>query len=92
MFQACETLERVERLNKVNYDFMLDSYLDHDAPVIITDAMESWLVMNTDNFYFENITQVSVKVINIIVYEMKLVSVVDELEYQLLREVNFPLL
>uniref|UniRef100_A0A1B6CL03 Cupin-like domain-containing protein n=1 Tax=Clastoptera arizonana TaxID=38151 RepID=A0A1B6CL03_9HEMI len=58
---ACEALDKIDRLDKVNYEFLMSNYLDHDAPFIITDAMDSWPVMNTDNFYFENITQLYLK-------------------------------
>lgn len=58
MFQSCEALEHVDRVNKVSYDYILDNYLNRDAPLIVTDAMEAWPVMNTDDFYFDNITQV----------------------------------
>ncbi|XP_075218014.1 uncharacterized protein LOC142322828 [Lycorma delicatula] len=54
---SCEALEHVDRVNKVSYDYILDNYLNRDAPLIVTDAMEAWPVMNTDDFYFDNITQ-----------------------------------
>nr|CAD7461089.1 unnamed protein product [Timema tahoe] len=55
--QSCEALEQVDRLGSVAYEHLLDSYLNRDAPLIVMDAMESWPVMNTDNFWFDNITQ-----------------------------------
>nr|CAD7198269.1 unnamed protein product [Timema douglasi] len=55
--QSCEALEQVDRLGSVAYEHLLDSYLNRDAPLIVMDAMESWAVMNTDNFWFDNITQ-----------------------------------
>lgn len=58
-WQTCEVLDQVDRVNKASYDFLLDSYLNRDAPFIVTDAMNDWPVMNTEQFYFENITQVS---------------------------------
>nr|CAD7604842.1 unnamed protein product [Timema genevievae] len=54
---SCEALEQVDRLGSVAYEHLLDSYLNRDAPLIVMDAMESWPVMNTDNFWFDNITQ-----------------------------------
>ncbi|XP_054280611.1 uncharacterized protein LOC128998487 [Macrosteles quadrilineatus] len=54
---SCEVLDHVDRLNKVSYNLVLDSYLNRDAPFIVTDAMDSWPVMRTDEFYFDNITQ-----------------------------------
>lgn len=56
--QACESLQRVDRLSRVSYEHLLDNYLSRDAPVIVTDAMESWPVMTSEPFYFDNITQV----------------------------------
>lgn len=58
-WQTCEVLDQVDRVNKASYDFLLDSYLNRDAPFIVTDAMNDWPVMNTEQFYFDNITQVS---------------------------------
>nr|CAD7401285.1 unnamed protein product [Timema poppensis] len=55
--KSCEALEQVDRLGSVAYEHLLDSYLNRDAPLIVMDAMESWAVMNTDNFWFDNITQ-----------------------------------
>jgi len=57
--QSCEALEHVDRLGGVAYEQLLDGYLNRDAPLIVVDAMESWPVMNTDDFWFDNITQVS---------------------------------
>ncbi|KAG8325660.1 uncharacterized protein LOC124369317 [Homalodisca vitripennis] len=58
---SCEVLDHVDRLNKVSYDYLLDSYLNRDAPFIVTDAMDGWPVMSTDEFYFDNITQLYLK-------------------------------
>lgn len=58
IFQACEALETIERLSDVRYRNLVDNYLNRDAPTIITDAMDSWTVMNTDYFWFDNITHV----------------------------------
>jgi len=57
--QSCEALEHVDRLGGVAYEQLLDGYLNRDAPLIVVDAMESWPVMNTDDFWFDDITQVS---------------------------------
>lgn len=59
--QTCEALETIDRLSDVRYRNLVDNYLSRDAPAIITDAMESWAVMNTDYFWFDNITHVSIK-------------------------------
>ncbi|XP_046385673.1 uncharacterized protein LOC124155688 [Ischnura elegans] len=54
---SCETLETVDRLGDVNYEQLLEGYLQRDAPLIVTDAMDSWPIMHTNDFWFENITQ-----------------------------------
>ncbi|KAG8222106.1 hypothetical protein J437_LFUL000870 [Ladona fulva] len=54
---SCETLEGIDRLADVNYEHLLENYLQRDAPLIVSDAMESWPLMHTDDFWFENITQ-----------------------------------
>lgn len=56
--QTCEALETIDRLSDVRYRNLVDNYLSRDAPAIITDAMDSWAVMNTDYFWFDNITHV----------------------------------
>ncbi|XP_011693798.1 PREDICTED: uncharacterized protein LOC108783363 [Cyphomyrmex costatus] len=53
---TCEALETIDRLSDVRYRNLVDNYLNRDAPAIITDAMDSWAVMNTDYFWFDNIT------------------------------------
>ncbi|CAL1685504.1 unnamed protein product [Lasius platythorax] len=53
---TCEALETIDRLSDVRYRNLVDNYLSRDAPAIITDAMDSWAVMNTDYFWFDNIT------------------------------------
>uniref|UniRef100_A0A0C9PHQ7 CemA protein n=1 Tax=Fopius arisanus TaxID=64838 RepID=A0A0C9PHQ7_9HYME len=55
---TCEAVETIDRLSDVHYRHLVDNYLNRDAPAIITDAMDSWGVMNTDHFWFDNITHV----------------------------------
>ncbi|XP_011345227.1 uncharacterized protein LOC105283840 isoform X3 [Ooceraea biroi] len=55
---TCEALETIDRLSDVRYRTLVENYLSRDAPAIITDAMDSWAVMNTDYFWFDNITHV----------------------------------
>lgn len=62
-FQTCEALENIDRISEVRYRNLVDNYLSRDAPAIITDAMNSWAVMNTNFFWFENITHVSASVL-----------------------------
>ena len=68
MLQSCEALEHVDRLGGVAYEQLLDGYLNRDAPLIVVDAMESWPVMNTDDFWFDNITQVRFNIVYILSY------------------------
>lgn len=56
-------METIDRLSDVRYRNLVDNYLSRDAPAIITDAMDSWTVMNTDYFWFDNITHVSIIII-----------------------------
>lgn len=60
---TCEALETIDRLSDVRYRQLVDNYLSRDAPAIITDAMNSWTVMNTDYFWFDNITHVSATIL-----------------------------
>ncbi|KAL2715235.1 hypothetical protein V1478_014933 [Vespula squamosa] len=53
---TCEALESIDRLSDVRYRSLVDNYLNRDAPAIITDAMDTWSVMNTDYFWFDNVT------------------------------------
>lgn len=62
--KTCEALETIDRLSDVRYRSLVDNYLSRDAPAIITDAMDTWAVMNTDYFWFDNITHVSRKKIS----------------------------
>lgn len=57
--QTCEALETIDRLSDVKYRNLVENYLNRDAPAIVIDAMESWTAMNTDYFWFDNITHVS---------------------------------
>lgn len=58
---SCESLEKIERIGEVTFYHLVDDYLSRDTPVIVVDAMTYWPVMNTDHFYFENITQAYLK-------------------------------
>lgn len=62
--QTCEALETIDRLSDVRYRTLVDNYLSRDAPAIITDAMDSWAVMNTDYFWFDNITHVGSRILS----------------------------
>lgn len=61
-------METIDRLTDVRYRTLVENYLKRDAPAIITDAMDSWSVMNTDYFWFDNITHVSTMVAIAAVY------------------------
>ena len=58
--QVCESLERLDRLANVSSLVVSEDYLKNDVPFIVTDAMEDWPVMNTDDFWFDNVTEVCV--------------------------------
>nr|XP_018915038.1 PREDICTED: uncharacterized protein LOC109042627 [Bemisia tabaci]XP_018915039.1 PREDICTED: uncharacterized protein LOC109042627 [Bemisia tabaci]XP_018915040.1 PREDICTED: uncharacterized protein LOC109042627 [Bemisia tabaci]XP_018915041.1 PREDICTED: uncharacterized protein LOC109042627 [Bemisia tabaci] len=57
---SCETVERVDHVRDTNFDFLLGNFLSRDAPVIVTDALETWPTwseIKSHRFSFENITQ-----------------------------------
>ncbi|XP_045118668.1 uncharacterized protein LOC123508815 [Portunus trituberculatus] len=54
---VCESLERLDRLANVSSLVVSEDYLKNDVPFIVTDAMEDWPVMNTDDFWFDNVTE-----------------------------------
>lgn len=53
---SCESFEKIERISEVSFNNLVDDYISRDLPVIVEDAMFSWPIMNTDYFYFQNIT------------------------------------
>ncbi|CAG5103979.1 Protein of unknown function [Cotesia congregata] len=55
-YRTCESVETIDRLSDVRYRQLVDNYLSRDAPAIITDAMDTWAAINTDYFWFDNIT------------------------------------
>lgn len=58
--QVCESLEKLDRLANASSKVVAEEYLKNDVPFIVTDAMDDWPVMNTNEFWFDNITEVSV--------------------------------
>ena len=56
----CESLERLDRLANASSLVVSEDYLKNDIPFIVTDAMADWPVMNTDDFWFDNVTEVRV--------------------------------
>lgn len=60
--QVCESLEKLDRLANASSKVVAEDYLKNDIPFIVTDAMDDWPVMNTNEFWFDNITEVSVGV------------------------------
>ncbi|CAB3366359.1 Hypothetical predicted protein [Cloeon dipterum] len=55
---SCEAIDRVDRVADTSYQQLLDRFLQRDAPVIVTDAMDSWPAMRSDKLWFDNFTQV----------------------------------
>lgn len=55
----CESDDVLDVLSGVPMSVATDEYLRDDKPFIVTDAMAPWAVMNTDDFWFDNITEVS---------------------------------
>ncbi|XP_042237815.1 uncharacterized protein LOC121876610 [Homarus americanus] len=54
---VCESLDKVDRLTNVSSHVVSEDYLKNDIPFIVTDAMDDWPVMNTEQFWFDNITE-----------------------------------
>ena len=58
--EVCESLDVLDRLSNVSIQTVAEDYLKNDIPFIVVDAMADWPVMNTDDFWFDNVTEVSV--------------------------------
>ncbi|KAK3891775.1 hypothetical protein Pcinc_004354 [Petrolisthes cinctipes] len=54
---VCESMEKLDRLANASSKVVAEEYLKNDVPFIVTDAMEDWPVMNTNEFWFDNITE-----------------------------------
>nr|XP_053634067.1 uncharacterized protein LOC128689707 [Cherax quadricarinatus] len=54
---VCESLDKVDRLTNVSSQVVSEDYLKNDIPFIVTDGMDDWPVMNTEQFWFDNITE-----------------------------------
>lgn len=54
---VCESLESLDVLTELPVSVATDEYLRDDRPFVVTDAMADWAVMNTDDFWFDNITE-----------------------------------
>jgi len=56
--KLCETIDEIQRVWNVSQSEILEDFIRKERPFIVTDAMEDWQVMNTDKFWFDNITEV----------------------------------
>ncbi|XP_018014905.1 uncharacterized protein LOC108671825 [Hyalella azteca] len=54
---VCESEEALAMLSNVPVNVATDEFLRDDRPFVVTDAMTDWHVMNTDDFWFDNITE-----------------------------------
>ncbi|XP_047491036.1 uncharacterized protein LOC125040521 [Penaeus chinensis] len=54
---VCESLEKMDRLSNVSSWVVTEDYLKNDIPFLVTDAMDDWPVMNTEEFWFDNVTE-----------------------------------
>ncbi|ODN04667.1 hypothetical protein Ocin01_02026 [Orchesella cincta] len=54
----CETLEGIERVGNISQAAVIEQYIKRERPFIVTDAMDDWHVMKTDQFWFDNITEI----------------------------------
>ena len=57
-FQVCASLSKVKHTRDGIHK---STFLSKDYPFIVLDAIDNWPVMNTDNFWFDNITEVSLE-------------------------------
>lgn len=57
----CESLEKMDRLSNVSSWVVTEDYLKNDVPFLVTDAMDDWPVMNTEEFWFDNVTEVRLR-------------------------------
>lgn len=60
IFQLCESLgEEIPRLDNLSQTSALEEYIRREKPFLVTDAMAEWDIMTTDQFWFDNITEVN---------------------------------
>lgn len=59
--KVCESLEKMDRLSNVSSWVVTEDYLKNDVPFLVTDAMDDWPVMNTEEFWFDNVTEVRLR-------------------------------
>lgn len=51
-------MESIERVANISQSAVIEQYIKRERPFIVTDAMDDWHVMKTDQFWFDNITEV----------------------------------
>ncbi|MCL4120339.1 UNVERIFIED_CONTAM: hypothetical protein GTU68_065841 [Idotea baltica] len=54
--KLCVSPPSLQRLHDVTSKMIWEEYLLNDRPFIVEDGMKDWPVMNTNNFWFDNIT------------------------------------
>ncbi|XP_076043449.1 uncharacterized protein LOC143026618 [Oratosquilla oratoria] len=54
---VCESMERLDHLVNVSAVVVSEEYLKNDVPFVVVDGMDNWEVMNTDQFWFDNVTE-----------------------------------
>ncbi len=59
--QLCESFDEIIRLSNASQSQINEEFIPREKPFIVTDAMEDWDIMTTDQFWFDNITEVSKK-------------------------------
>ena len=63
LFQVCELIETLDKYEELPMGAVSEDFLQNEIPFVVADAMTDWPVMTSDNFYFDNITDVSKKII-----------------------------
>ncbi|KAB7507276.1 hypothetical protein Anas_03737 [Armadillidium nasatum] len=66
-FKVCEKSFSVETFERLPSSVVWEELLPSDVPFKVIDAMDTWSVMNEDNFWFDNVTDLysSKRLINI---------------------------
>ncbi|RXG68454.1 hypothetical protein Avbf_00364 [Armadillidium vulgare] len=56
LLQVCEKAFSVETFERLPSSVVWEELLPGDVPFKVIDAMDTWSVMNEDNFWFDNVT------------------------------------
>ncbi|OXA56226.1 hypothetical protein Fcan01_08941 [Folsomia candida] len=60
----CESLDEIARMANVSQTLVNEEFIRREKPFIITDGMDDWDIMMTDQFWFDNITEIYLRQAN----------------------------